>query len=134
MKIYLAGPIEICTEEEIFLWRTYVQNKAPDTIETIVPKYHLGSQSEIFEDTKLNVENCDIVFAHLPKSINERRPSYGTIFEISYGHALGKKVIIISDDDFVHKHPVMNQLANMYYSLDAALSSISPPSTVGAGV
>tara|TARA_R100001509_G_scaffold102461_1_gene60154 strand:- start:149 stop:553 length:405 start_codon:yes stop_codon:yes gene_type:complete len=133
MKVYLAGPIEICSEEEIFLWRNYIQSKAPSTIQTIVPKYHLGSQSEIFEDTKLNVENCDVVFAHLPKSINERRPSYGTIFEISYGHALGKKVIIISDDEFVHKHPVMNHLADMFYSLDAALSSISPPSTAGAG-
>ena len=84
MKVYLAGPIEICSEEEIFLWRNYVSSKVKSDIEIITPKYHLGSEAEIFEDTKLNVEVCDIVFAHLPKAINERRASYGTIFEISY--------------------------------------------------
>ena len=124
MKVYLAGPIEICSEEEIFLWRNYVSGKVDDDIEIITPKYHLGSDAEIFEDTKLNVERCDIVFAHLPKAINERRASYGTIFEISYGHSLNKRVIIISDDNFVHTHPVMSNLAEMYHSIDAALLAI----------
>ena len=130
MKVYLAGPIEICSEDEILVWRNYVETKLGD-FEIITPKYHLGSDSEIFENTRTNVEECDIVFAHLPKAINERRASYGTIFEVAYGHALKKRVIIISDDEFVHKHPVMNQISEMYYSLDAALLSISPPSTSG---
>tara|TARA_B100000900_G_C20541776_1_gene700791 strand:- start:281 stop:661 length:381 start_codon:yes stop_codon:yes gene_type:complete len=123
MKVYLAGPIEICSEDEILVWRNYVETKLGD-FEIITPKYHLGSDSEIFENTRTNVEECDIVFAHLPKAINERRASYGTIFEVAYGHALKKKVIIISDDEFVHKHPVMNQISEMYYSLDAALLSL----------
>ena len=131
MKIYLAGPIEICSEDEILVWRNYVENKLKGSFEIIIPKYHLGSDSEIFENTKTNVEECDIVFAHLPKAINERRASYGTIFEVAYGHALKKRVIVISDDEFVHKHPVMNQISEMFYSLDAALLSISPPSTSG---
>ncbi len=101
------------------------------SFEIITPKYHLGSDSEIFENTKTNVEECDIVFAHLPKAINERRASYGTIFEVAYGFAINKRVIVISDDEFVHKHPVMNQISEMFYSLDAALLSISPPSTSG---
>ena len=128
MKVYLAGPIEICSEDEILVWRNYVETKLGN-FDIITPKYHLGSDSEIFENTRTNVEECDIVFAHLPKAINERRASYGTIFEVAYGHALKKRVIVISDDEFVHKHPVMNQISEMYYSLDAALSSISPPST-----
>ena len=134
MKVYLAGPIEICSEEEIFLWRNYISSKVGKDITIITPKYHLGSDEEIFENTRSNVEECDIVFAHLPKAINERRASYGTIFEVAYGHALEKRVIVISDDQFVHEHPVMNQISEMYYSLDAALLSISPPSTAGAGV
>ena len=127
MKVYLAGPIEICSEDEILVWRNYVETKLGN-FDIITPKYHLGSDSEIFENTKTNVEECDIVFAHLPKAINERRASYGTIFEVAYGHALKKRVIVISDDEFVHNHPVMNQISEMYYSLDAALLSISPPS------
>lgn len=125
MRVYLAGPIEICTEEEIFLWRQYVSSKVGDNIEIITPKYHLGSAGEIFEDTKTNVEMCDVVFAHLPKAINERRASYGTIFEISYGYALKKRVMIISDDEFVHKHPVMNHLAEMFYGLDSAIADLT---------
>ena len=128
MKVYLAGPIEICSEDEILVWRNYVETKLGN-FDIITPKYHLGSDSEIFENTRTNVEECDIVFAHLPKAINERRASYGTIFEVAYGHALKKRVIVISDDEFVHNHPVMNQISEMYYSLDAALLSISPPST-----
>jgi len=124
MKVYLAGPIEICSEDEILIWRNYVSNRVGDEVEIIVPKYHLGSDPEIFENTCSNVEECDVVFAHLPKAINERRASYGTIFEISYGHFLKKRVMIISDDDFVHKHPVMNQSSEMYRSLDAALLSL----------
>ena len=131
MKIYLAGPIEICSEDEILVWRNYISSKVSKDLTIIIPKYHLGSHEEIFENTRSNVEECDIVFAHLPKAINERRASYGTIFEIAYGHALKKRVMVISDDKFVHEHPVMNQISEMYYSLDAALLSISPPSTVG---
>ena len=101
-----------------------MSSKVGDNIEIITPKYHLGSAGEIFEDTKNNVEMCDVVFAHLPKAINERRASYGTIFEISYGYALKKRVMIISDDNFVHTHPVMSNLAEMYYSIDAALVAI----------
>ena len=96
-----------------------------DTIEIITPKYHLGSAGEIFEDTKSNVERCDVVFAHLPKAINERRASYGTIFEISYGYALKKRIMIISDDEFVHKHPVMNHLAEMFYGIASAITHLS---------
>ncbi len=125
MRVYLAGPIEICTEEEIFLWRNYVKDKVGNDVEIITPKYHLGTAGEIFEDTKTNVEVCDVVFAHLPKAINERRASYGTIFEISYGHALNKRVMIISDDEFVHKHPVMNHVAEMFYGLDSAIAHLS---------
>ena len=121
MKVYLAGPIEICSEEEIFLWRNYVSSKVKSDIEIITPKYHLGSEAEIFEDTKLNVEVCDIVFAHLPKAINERRASYGTIFEISYGHALNKEIVIISDDEFVHNHPVMKGVGSHFNCLDNAI-------------
>ncbi len=124
MKVYLAGPIEICSEDEILVWRNYVENKLKDSCEIITPKYHLGSNSEIFENTRTNVEECDIVFAHLPKAINQRRASYGTIFEVAYGYALKKRIIVISDDEFVHKHPVMNQISEMFYSLDAAVLAI----------
>ena len=62
-----------------------------------------------------------MVFAYLPKGVNDRRPSYGTIFEISYGHALNKEIAIISDDEFVHNHPVMKGVGSHFRCLDNAI-------------
>ena len=84
MIVYLAGPIEQCSEDEVHLWRNYVSDHIPIDIAVLEPRYDLGSAGEIFHNTKENVERCDMVFAYLPKGVNDRRPSYGTIFEISY--------------------------------------------------
>jgi len=102
-----------------------VCDRVPEHIEIIQPIYHLGTAEDIFVNTKSNVEECDIVFAYLPKCINERRASYGTIFEISYGFALGKKVFIISDDEYVQSHPVMKGATTEYYHcIDSALLAL----------
>jgi len=119
--VYLAGPIEQCSEDEVHLWRNYVSDHIPIDIAVLEPRYDLGSAGEIFHNTKENVEQCDMVFAYLPKGVNDRRPSYGTIFEISYGHALNKEIAIISDDEFVHNHPVMKGVGNHFKCLDNAI-------------
>ena len=125
MKVYLAGPIELCSDDEVHIWRDYVCDRVPESIEIIQPKYHLGTAEDIFNNTTDNVEECDIVFAYLPRCINERRASYGTIFEISYGFALGKRVLIISDDEYVQSHPVMKGAATEYYQcIDSALLAL----------
>ena len=125
MKVYLAGPIEICSDDEVHIWRDYVCDRVPEHIEIIQPKYHLGNDKDIFTNTRSNVEECDTIFAYLPKCINERRASYGTIFEISYGFALGKKVFIISDDEYVQSHPVMKGATTEYYQcIDSALLAL----------
>ena len=104
MKIYLAGPIEICSEEEIFLWRNYISSKVGKDITIITPKYHLGSDEEIFENTRSNVEECDIVFAHLPKAINETLSPKATLGNIKanrqinnkYAKVINKNIIIFT--------------------------------------
>ena len=121
MIVYLAGPIEQCSEDEVHLWRNYVSDHIPIDIAVLEPRYDLGSAGEIFHNTKQNVERCDMVFAYLPKGVNDRRPSYGTIFEISYGHALNKQVVIISDDEDVHEHPVMKGIGSHFSCLDNAI-------------
>jgi len=125
MKVYLAGPVELCSDDEVHVWRNYVCDRIKDDIEIIEPQYHLGTNAEIFHNTKTNVEMCDVIFAYLPKGITERRASYGTVFEIAYGFALDKRVIIVSDDEYVHFHPVLKGAAHQHFHcLDEALVSL----------
>jgi len=120
MKIYLAGPIEMCSTDEIKLWREYTKEKIHHH-EFVEPRPNLTDSVEIFETNKFDVENTDMTFAFLPRNINARRSSYGTIFEISYAYALGKKVVIVSDDEYVHEHPVMKEIGEHFNTLDDAL-------------
>ena len=121
MIVYLAGPIELCSEDEIHLWRNYVSEHIPLNVAVLEPRYDLSSSGEIYQDTRKNVQECDMIFAYLPKSVNVRRPSYGTIFEIAYGHALHKDIVIVSDDEYVHNHPVMKGIGMHFKSLDNAI-------------
>ena len=123
MKIYLAGPIEQCSIDEIKLWRDYLKKRLLN-YEIIEPEKNLISSKEIFRTNKRDVENADITFVFLPKKINERRPSYGTIFEISYAYTLDKEIIIVSDDEFVHSHPIMKEIGNHFNDLDSAIDYI----------
>lgn len=123
MKIYLAGPIEQCSIDEIKVWREYAKKRLLNH-QVIEPEENLISSKEIFKTNKRDVEESDIVFAFLPRNINSRRTSYGTIFEISYAHSLNKKVIIVSDDKYVHDHPVMKEIGEHFVNLDDALISI----------
>ena len=106
--VYLAGPIEGCDDGEIHQWRDQCSHFFVDNITGINP-YRAESDSDTPESRKritmknyMDVRSCDLILANLPKHINDRRPSYGTTFEIAWGYSLQKPVVIVSDDEFVH--------------------------------
>jgi nucleoside 2-deoxyribosyltransferase len=80
--IYLAGPINGCTDEECKDWR--VQAKFSLGIETVDPmkRDYRGKEStcyrEIVELDKRDIRTCDAVLVNFPK------PSAGTSMEILY--------------------------------------------------
>ena len=98
--IYLAGPIAGCTLEEATEWRDYVRSMLPHGIIGISPlrcepvqpgmRYDdPGAVDKLWSDPRsinaknwLDTESCDLVLAYLPKEMNDRRPSIGTIIEI----------------------------------------------------
>jgi hypothetical protein len=41
------------------------------------------------------------VLVYLPREINERRPSYGSIIELAWAHALGTPTIMVTDDPYL---------------------------------
>lgn len=128
--VYLAGPIAGCTEGEAKDWRQYIDGKFAAGIYGVSPlrcepcyaerydmdtqkhDHRFGSQRAVAGKNEFDVRNCDIVLAYLPAELNERRPSYGTVIEIAWARMLGKQVILVTDDEALRKHPLVDHCAN----------------------
>ena len=128
--IYLAGPIAGCTETEATEWRDHVCTFFPHGIVGISPlrceplKKGLtytdeGATPKMWSDPRaiatknwLDTESCDLVLAYLPKELNDRRPSYGTVIEIGWAIGLRKPLIVVSDDKYLTEHPLIKHNAS----------------------
>ena len=60
----------------------------------------------------LDTESCDLILAYLPKELNEKRPSYGTVIEIGWAIGLRKPLIVVSDDKYLIDHPLIKHNAS----------------------
>ena len=123
--IYLAGPIAGLTEEEATTWRNDVDLMLPDNIVGISPLRceplrpgmvytDDGATDKMWSDPRainaknwLDTESSDLVLAYLPKQMNDRRPSIGTIIEIGWTLGLKKPLIVVSDDNQMLDHPLI---------------------------
>ena len=129
--VYLAGPIEGCSDNEINQWRQKCFLAFNDNIVGISPyrgereEDDSESQKRIIMKNYMDTKNCDLILAYLPKEINARRHSYGTTFEIAWVYSLQKPVIIVSDDVAVHDHPLMNMSVCMFWDLEDAIDYIN---------
>jgi nucleoside 2-deoxyribosyltransferase len=128
--IYLAGPIAGCTEEEATEWRDDVINMLPHNIVGISPlrcepleegKTYTEEDAtpKMWSDPRaiatknwLDTESCDLVLAYLPKKLNDKRPSYGTVIEIGWAIGLRKPLIVVSDDKYMMNHPLIQHNAS----------------------
>lgn len=130
--VYLAGPIAECTAGEANDWRAMATERlgligltgvSPLRCEPAIEgRYSLqyadpmfGTARAISSKNIFDVKNCDMTFAYLPREINERRPSYGTIMEIAWTYWAGKPVIVVTDDDYVAGHPLVNVAASWIF-------------------
>lgn len=95
--IYLAGPINGCTDEQANDWRTYVkENYDGPTLDPMRRDYRgreEESVTEIVELDKVDIEECGVFMANCPN------PSYGTAMEIFYAWEALKPVVIIHPVD-----------------------------------
>ena len=94
MKIYLAGPINGCSDVECSDWRAFVTQELWNftMINPMRRDYRgkeLSSVNEIVVLDKLDVQNCDVFLANCPK------PSVGTSMELFYAHLFNKIVITV---------------------------------------
>jgi len=141
--VYLAGPIAGCTEKEANDWRYYVQGNLPVGITGISPlrceplepgmRYtEEGATSKMWCDPRaiatknwLDTEAADVVLSYLPKEMNDRRPSVGTIIEIGWAIGMRKPLIMVSDDEYIMNHALIKHHASWRLdNLDDAIDVI----------
>lgn len=126
--VYLAGPVAGCDKGEANDWRHYVDSClegsrirgiSPLRCEPLIgdrygvsyenPRF--GTPRAIASKNMLDVQMCDMTLCYLPKDLNERRLSVGTIIELAWAHALRKPTILVSDYEFIIEHPVVQACA-----------------------
>ena len=128
--IYLAGPIAGLTDVEATEWRGWVKERLRYGIVGISPlrceplKEGMvytddGATDPMWSDARainaknwLDTESSDLVLAYLPKEMNDRRPSIGTIIEIGWSIGLRKPLIVVSDDEYLMEHPLIQRNAS----------------------
>jgi nucleoside 2-deoxyribosyltransferase len=92
MRVYLAGPINGCTDKECRDWRETVKARLPDTLDPMRRDYR-GKEheavDEIVELDKIDVTNSDVLL------VNFDKPSVGTSMEILYAWERGKLIVVV---------------------------------------
>src|SRR3990167_258093 len=141
LYVYLAGPIAGCDKKEANDWRDWVRARLPWGIVGVSPlrcepligkRYKLqyddprfGTPKAIAGKNWFDSNRCDLVLAYLPKEINERRPSYGTVIEIGWAIGLRKPIVLVTDDKTVAEHPLIQANVNWVFdNFDEALETI----------
>jgi nucleoside 2-deoxyribosyltransferase len=124
--VYLAGPIEGCTDEEIFIWRNEAKDLLFDGVRGISPtRMELLDPSAVITQNYMDIKTCDVVLAYLPKCISDRRCSYGTICEVAWAYSHQTPVVIVSDDPYIHEHPVLKMIGVHFDYLEDATTYIN---------
>lgn len=115
--VYLSGPIAGLTYQEArYGWRKEVADRLAPGIAALSPMRHEGHLAEvrgpleaadqldhffsgsriIVEKDRLDIERCDIMLVNL---LGAKRVSLGTVAEIGMAYALGKKVVLVIEDE-----------------------------------
>ena len=93
MKLYLAGPINGCTDAEANNWRSAVKKLHNDVLDPMARDYR-GKETEavkqIVEGDKADIDVCDGVLVWF------ERPSVGTSMEVLYAWEHNKPVVVVN--------------------------------------
>lgn len=93
--MYLAGPINGCSDEEARGWREHAAQLLGERWECVTPmrRDYRGREAanvaRIVEGDKDDIEGCDAVL------VMAERPSWGTAMEVYFAHNRGKRVVAI---------------------------------------
>lgn len=91
-KLYLAGPINGCSDAEANDWRSAVKKIHPNCLDPMARDYRgkeAESVNEIVEGDKQDIDECDALVVYFEK------PSVGTSMEVIYAWEHGKAIVIV---------------------------------------
>ena len=102
-KLYLAGPIADCTDEECTIWRKLVTEELSNLYDISDPflrgdyRDNIDNRhdAEIVEGDKKEIEDSDVIL------VNWWKISIGTSMEVLYAWELGKVIVTVTTS----KHP-----------------------------
>lgn len=131
--VYLAGSIAGCDRGEANDWRSIVSHAlahygirgiSPLRCEPLVGERYgvayedprFGTAKAIASKNFADVQMCDMTLCYMPKALNERRLSMGTLIELAWAHALRKPTILVTDYEFLLEHPVVQANASWILS------------------
>ena len=115
MKIYLAGPIFQCHDDECISWRKIAKENLQD-FEVIDPmdRDYRGvtdqNYKEIVEEDKKLIEQSEILL------VNHLKPSVGTAMEILFAWERDKHIVVINQSKesspwiLYHSHKISSSL------------------------
>jgi nucleoside 2-deoxyribosyltransferase len=121
MKIYLAGPVFQCEDQECVFWRRDVKRRLSDfvVVDPMETTDFRGKTDEhyreIVELDKARIDSSDILL------VNCTRPSTGTSMEILYAWERGKQVYIVCRDHQVNPW-LLYHAERVFLSVDEAVS------------
>jgi nucleoside 2-deoxyribosyltransferase len=93
-KVYLAGPIFGCSDDQANKWRQQAKTLFSDTIDPMERDYRGREDAnvrEIVELDKRDIDRCDTLLVWFS------RPSVGTSMEALYAWDRGKRIIVVND-------------------------------------
>lgn len=126
--IYLAGPINGCTDAECKDWRNAVKSMLPqhrflDPMSRDYRGKEAANVEEIVVNDKQDILNCDILFAYYTK------PSVGTSMEILFAWENGIEVVLVNASGNENISPWLLYHANVHKTLEDAVRYIADKPT-----
>jgi nucleoside 2-deoxyribosyltransferase len=102
ISVYLAGPINACSDDEAMSWRAWFKNTAtlPNAIFLDPMKRdYRGNERECYREIvdldKMDIRKCDVfVLMYVA-------PSVGTSMETFYAWTIGKPVLVVNESHAV---------------------------------
>ena len=92
IKVYMAGPIAGCTDEECKDWRNAIKEVFPNAIDPMVRDYREATGHyfrEVVDLDKRDMRKSDVVL------VNYVKPSVGTSMEVLYAWTIGKPIVVV---------------------------------------
>jgi len=134
--VYLAGPIAGCSFKQATDWREAVSASFLPGIAGVSPmrlkdwtkrvrkirsvdqyekvataeEYLISGESHaICARDRSDVKTADMIFAYLPKELNDQRHSWGTGHELGWANAWNKPIVLVSTDKSLIVHPLIRE-------------------------